>query len=54
MKGEESRVFGSSNWTRGNKDGRREGEECIGLATTKEYQRYTEVFRVGKLLSLIY
>ena len=32
MKGKGSRIFRSGNWRRGNKDGRREGKGCIGLA----------------------
>ena len=49
MKGERSWVFGSSNRTRRNKDGRREGEECIGLANTKVCQGRTKVLRISEL-----
>ena len=54
MKSKGSRIFRSSNWGRRNKDGRREGEEYIGLANIKVCQGCTKVLRIGKLLSLIY
>ena len=54
MKGERSWVFGSSNRTRRNKDGRREGERYLGLADSKVCQGCSKVLGIGKLLSLIY
>jgi len=52
--GERSRVSRSGDWTRWNKDGRREGERCTGLADTEVCQRCTKILRIGKLLSLIH
>ena len=54
MKDEGSRISRSSDRTRGDKDEGREGERSVGLADTKECQRCSEVFRIGKLLLLIY
>ena len=54
MKSERSKVFESSDWTRGNKDGGREDERCFKLANTEVCQRHTKVLRIGKLLSSIY
>ena len=54
MKGERSRVFGSGNWARGYKNGRREGERCFRLADTKVCQGHSEVPGIGELLSLIH
>jgi len=54
VKSEGSRVFGSGNWTREHKNGRREGKMYFGLANTKVYQRYSEVLRIGKLLLSIH
>ncbi len=54
MEGERSRVFRSSNRTRGDKNERREGERCFGLANTKVCQGCTEVLRIGELLLLIH
>ena len=54
MEGEGSRILRSSNWARGDKNGRREGERCIGLANTKVCQRCTKVPRIGELLLLIH
>ena len=54
MKGKRSRVLGSCNWTRRDKDGGRKGEECVGLVNTKVCQGYVEIPRIGKLLLLIY
>ena len=51
---ERSRVFGSSNWARGYKNGRREDERCFGLADTKVCQGHSKVLRIGELLSSIY
>jgi len=54
VEGERSRVFGSGDWIRRNKDGGRESEGYIGLAMTKVYQEYTEVLGIGELLLSIY
>ena len=54
VEGQESRIFGSSNWTRWNQDKERKGEGNIVLANTKVCQRYLKVFRIGKLLLSIY
>ena len=35
VKGEESNIFRSSDWTRENKDGEREGERDIGMADSE-------------------
>jgi len=48
------RVPRSSHWIGENKDGKKEGERYIGLATTKVCQGCLEVFRVSELLSSIY
>ena len=54
MEDERSRVFGSSNQTRGNKDGRREGEWSVGMADAEVCKRCAEILRVSQLLSLIH
>ena len=54
VEGERSGIFRSGYWTRGNKDGGREGERCIGLADTKVCQRHTKVLRIGELLLSIH
>ena len=54
MKEERSRVLGSSNQARGNKDGERKDERGFGLADTKVCQGHTKVLRIGKLLLLIH
>jgi len=54
VKGKGSRIFGSSDWTRENKDGGRQGERSVRLADSKRGQECIEVFRIGKLLSLIH
>ena len=54
VEGERSGVFESSNWARGNKDGRREGERCFGLTNTKVCQGCSKVLRISKLLLPIY
>ena len=54
MKDKRSEVSGSSNRTRGNKDGRREDKRCFELTNSKRSQGHTKVFRIGKLLSLIH
>ena len=46
-----SGIFGSSNQTRRDKDGGREGERYTGLAKTKMYQGHAKVSRIGELLS---
>ena len=51
---EGSWILRSSNRTGGNKDEGRKGEESARLANTKVCQRCTKVFRIGKLLPLIY
>ena len=35
VKGQENRVFRSSDWTRRNQDGEREGKESVGLTDFK-------------------
>jgi len=54
VKGVGSWVFGSSNRTGGNKDEKIKDEGGIRLANTQVCQRFSEVFRVGELLLLIY
>ena len=54
MKGKGGRVLRSSNRTRGDKDGKGEGERSIGVANTEVCQRCTKVLRIGELLLLIY
>ena len=54
MKGERSRVSRSGDWTRRDKDRRREGERCTGLADTEVCQRCTKILRIGKSLSSIH
>ena len=54
MEGEGGGIFRSSNRTRGNQDGRREGERFFRLADSKRSQGCTEVFRNGELLLLIH
>jgi len=54
VKSKRDRVFRSYNRTRWNKDKGEKDERCFGLADTEVYQGYTEVFRIGKLLSLIH
>ena len=54
VESEGSRIFRGGYQGGWNKDGRREGEGCIGLADTKVCQGHTKVLRIGKLLSLIY
>ena len=54
MKGEGSQVFGSSNRTRRDKDGRREDEKCFGLANSKVYQKHSKVLGIGKLIPSIH
>ena len=54
MKGKGGRIFRSSDRTGRDKDGEREGERSAGVADTKVCQRYTKVFRIGKLLLLIH
>ena len=50
MKGQRSRIFGSSNKIRVNQDGRREGEGSVGLASFKKSQGHTKVCRTSQLL----
>ena len=54
MKSQKGRIFGSGDRAGGNQDRRREGERNIGVADTQVCQRYTEVLRIGKLLSPIH
>jgi len=54
VKSKRSRIFGSSDWTRGNKDRGRQGKRSARLADSKRYQGYTEVLRIDKLLLLIH
>ena len=54
VESERSGVFRSGNWSRWDKDGRREGERCFGLASTEVCQGHTEVLRIGKLLPPIH
>ena len=54
MKDKGSRISGSSNRTRGDKDGGRKDEESVRLADTKVYQRCSKVLRIGKLLLSIH
>ena len=49
-----SRVLGSSDRTRRDKDGRRKGKRSIGMADTKVCQRCAEVLGIGELLLLIH
>ena len=46
--------FGSSNRTRGDKNGKRESEGGIGMANTQVYQRYSKVSGISELLSSIH
>ena len=48
------RISKSSNWAGRYKNRGRKGKICIGIDNTKVCQRHTKVFRIGKLLSLIY
>ena len=54
MKGEGSKVSKSSNGTRRDKNGGREGEGCFRLANTTVCQGCAEVLRIGKLLLSIH
>ena len=54
MESKISRISQSSNWTGRYKDRGREGKRCIKVANTEVCQRRIEVFRIGKLLLLIY
>ena len=54
VESERGRVFGSSNWARGHKDGGRKGEGCFGLADTKVCQGCSKVLGISKLLLSIY
>jgi len=50
VESERSRILRGGNQGKRDKDGRREGEGCVGLADTKVCQGCTEVLRIGKLL----
>jgi len=54
VKSKRDRISRSSDWTRRYKDGGRKGKRCIGVANTKVCQEHTEVFKIGKVLLLIY
>ena len=54
MKSQRSRIFGSSDWTRRDKDRRRKDERSIRIADTEVCQRHAKVLEIGKLLSLIH
>ena len=54
VESEESRIFRGGYQRRWNKDERREGERCFGLADTKVCQGHTKVLRIGKLLLSIH
>ena len=54
VKGLRSWISRSSDRSRWDKDRRREGEGCFGLADTEVYQECSKVSCIGKLLSLIY
>ena len=53
MKDQGGQVFRSCNRTRWDKNGEEKFLESSRLASTKECERYTEVFKIGKLLQTI-
>ena len=53
VKSKRSRIFRSSNWTRGYKDRGGEGERCFRLANTKVCQGYSEVLGISELLLFV-
>ena len=50
IEGEGSCIFRSCNKTRQSKDGKGEGSGSSRLVGAEEYEKYTEVLRVDKLL----
>ena len=50
VEGEESCIFRSCNKTRQSKDGKGKGSGSSRLVGAEEYEKYTEVLRVDKLL----
>ena len=53
MESKRSGIFRGGNRSRQDKDGRREGERCFGLADIKVCEECAEVLGIGELLSSI-
>ena len=54
MESEGSRVFRSSNRTKGDKNREGKSKRSFGVANAKRSQRHTEILRTGELLPLVY
>ena len=54
IESQRSRIFGSSNWTRRDKNGRSESERNVRIADTEVCQGHAKVLGIGELLLSIY